>query len=200
MQTSFRLTFSILVLGAVGYQLSLHLGAGHSAVNFLSYFTNLSNLLAGMVFLAGAARNVRGQPPSRTFNAIRTAATLNMIVVGVVFALLLRNVDLGDLRPWVNVIVHYVMPLAVTVEYLCWPPRGRAATKQLIVLLLFPTAYVAYVLIRGAATGWYPYPFLNPAIVGGYTGVAPYVAGIFALFVIMAWLFTKLSARIAASR
>jgi len=47
------------------------------------------------------------------------------------------------------------------------------------------------VLARGAIVGWYPYPFLNPANVGGYGGVAAYVIGIMVVFVVAAGsLFT----------
>jgi hypothetical protein len=38
--------------------------------------------------------------------------------------------------------------------------------------LAFPLAYFAYSLIRGAAVGWYPYPFIDPRQSGGYGRVA----------------------------
>ena len=56
----------------------------------------------------------------------------------------------------------------------------------------FPLLYLAYVLIRGAVVDWYPYPFLNPARVGGYGGVALHALGIAALFVVGGWLLFKL--------
>lgn len=199
-QTTFRLAFGALAFVAVGSQFSLHLSAGHSALNFFSFFTNLSNLLAALVFVIGAARQMLGRPSSSGFDTIRTAAVINMVVVGVVFALLLRNVDLGDLRPWVNTVVHYVMPIAVLAEFLLWPPRGRASFKQLVMTLCFPMLYLLYVLIRGASTGWYPYPFLNPNSMNGYGAMVPYVIGIMLLFVSLAWLLTRLASRIAVSQ
>ncbi len=33
-------------------------------------------------------------------------------------------------------------------------------------------------LVGGALVGWYPYPFLNPARVGGFVGVASYFVAI----------------------
>ena len=41
-----RPIFALLTLAAVGRQLVIHVESGFSVVNFFSYFTNLSNLLA----------------------------------------------------------------------------------------------------------------------------------------------------------
>jgi len=197
---AFRLAFGVLVLVTVGAQLSIHLTARYNAVNFFSYFTNLSNSIAALVFLAGVARQLTRRLPNSVSDALRTASVINMAVVGVVFAVLLRNVNLGDLRPWVNTVVHQVMPVAVFIEYLSWPPRRQATASQLGITLCFPVAYLLYVFTRGASTGWYPYPFLNPITMNGYAAIVPYVAGIVLLFVALAWLLTRLSSRIAATR
>lgn len=41
-----------------------------------------------------------------------------MVVVGIVFALLLRTMDLGSLLPWVNFLLDYVMPAVVLLDWL----------------------------------------------------------------------------------
>jgi hypothetical protein len=51
-------------------------------------------------------------------------------------------------------------------------------------------AFVLYSLIRGASTGWYPYPRLDPSKVGGYTGVAAYGVAITVAFVRFAAFLT----------
>ena len=40
--------------------------------------------------------------------------------------------------------------------------------------LIFPVLYLLYIVLRGHSVDWYPYPFLNPATVGGYGIVALY--------------------------
>lgn len=102
MRAAFRLLFAALVLVAVGRQLQLHVAAGYDVLNFFSYFTNLSNLFAAGVFIVGAA--TRRAPGSR--DLARYIAVVNMTIVGIVFALLLRNDDLGALLPWVNAVLH----------------------------------------------------------------------------------------------
>jgi hypothetical protein len=69
-----------------------------------------------------------------------------------------------------------------------------------LLALAFPSAYLAYVILRGADTGWYPYPFLNPAHVGGYAGVAAYALGIAATFVLAAWALLTVGNRLATAQ
>jgi hypothetical protein len=59
--------------------------------------------------------------------------------------------------------------------------------------------YIAYVLVRGSFVQWYPYPFLNPSNVGGYSGVAAYVVGIAAAFVFASWALLVLGNHRASS-
>ena len=171
-----------LALTAIGQQLLIHIGASYNTLNFFSYFTNLSNLFAAFVLLLRVfSRSSR----SAALDVVRYASAVNMAVVGIVFAALLRNVDLGALLPWVNFTLHYVMPVAVVLDWLLQPPGSKLKLKFLALSLVFPAAYLAYVLLRGAALGWYPYPFLNPANVGGYGGVAMYSVGIFVTFLVV---------------
>jgi len=99
------LLFGVVTLAAIGRQLTIHVGAGYSVVNFLSYFTNLANLFAASVLIRGAALSWAGRQPSPRDERLRGMAVVYMTVVGVVFAILLRNVDLGALRPWINVLL-----------------------------------------------------------------------------------------------
>lgn len=188
-----RLGIGLLVLAAVGTQLVLHVRSGYSSVNFFSYFTNLSNLFAAVVLLMGAlATFTKREAPGDLARAI---AVVNMAVVGVVFAILLRNVDLGDLRPWVNTVLQYLMPCVVVIDWLLLPPKAKLGLKPFLAVMVFPVLYITYVLVRGALVQWYPYPFLNPLNVGGYGGVAGYVAGIAAAFVFATWVLLAIGNR-----
>ena len=181
-----RLALGLLAFAAIGRQLAVHLRLGFSVVNFFSYFTNLANLFAAGVLVAGA---LRAEPSA----AVRGAAVTYMAVVGVVFAVLLRNVDLGSLLPWVNTVLHTVMPVVVAVEWIALPPSARIDTPQIVTWLAFPLLYLVYVLARGAAVGWYPYPFLAPATAGGYVGVAAYVLAILGVFAGSGWAIVAIA-------
>ncbi|MFC6281250.1 MULTISPECIES: Pr6Pr family membrane protein [Polaromonas] len=178
----------LLTLVAMATQLTIHLRLNFSLVNFFSYFTNLANLLAALVLIATASLRLASRELSPALESARAVSAVNMAVVGIVFSVLLRNVDLGSLQPWVNVLLHYVMPVAVMLEWLLRPPRTRFTARHVGLCLVIPLVYLAYVLVRGAAISWYPYPFLNPAHAGGYGGVALYVAGIALVFWLVACL------------
>ncbi|WP_428419921.1 Pr6Pr family membrane protein [Methylibium sp.] len=186
---------ALVALVAIGQQLMLHIGASYSVLNFFSYFTNLSNLFAAFALLLSV---FSGRGESR--DLARYVSAVNMIVVGLVFAVLLRDIDLGALLPWVNFALHYVMPVAIVLDWLVNPPASRLSSKNVLLAMAFPFAYLTYVILRGADTGWYPYPFLNPANVGGYGGVATYAIGIAATFVLAAWALLAVGNRLTGSR
>ena len=72
-----------------------------------------------------------------------------------------------------NAILHYLMPVAVTVDWLIDPPRVRLDPARTVVLwMAFPVMYIIYTLARGAIVDWYPYLFVNPHRSGGYLLVA----------------------------
>jgi hypothetical protein len=197
---AFRLFFAALSLAAVGTQFVLHVTAGYSIVNFFSYFTNLSNIIISVVFIISAARLIRDRSlVSSQDVAIRGGAVVYIVFVGLVFNTLLRDVDLGGLLPWVNVVCHFILPIAGLVDWLAWPPRRRIPLATAFWWLVFPAVYVFYSLIRGAVMGFYPYPFFNPAAVGGYGGVALYCAGMLVGFLVLAllirWVGNALGAR-----
>ncbi len=180
-----RIVLAAVTLFAIGTQLTLHLRASYSLLNFFGYFTNLSNLFAAFVLLYSAVLSSSRNTPTR--DVVRFVSVMNMTVVGVVFSVLLRNVDLGALLPWVNVVLHYVMPVAVVIDWILIPPASRLHGRHLLLALIFPALYLVFSLLRGANFGWYPYPFLNPAKVGGYAGVAAYSLGIATTFLLTGW-------------
>lgn len=193
------LVFGLSTLVAVAVQFSIHLRLGFDPVNFFSYFTNLANLFAAVVFLWTACQQTARREASSALDLARGMSAVNMAVVGIVFSVLLRKVDLGSLLPWVNVFLHYVMPVFVVLEWLLRPPRTRFTARQVGLCLVIPLLYLTYVLVRGAAVAWYPYPFLNPAHVGGYGVVALYGVGIALVFWLLAWLLLILPRRCQTS-
>jgi len=191
---SSRMIFGAVVLLAIIMQaLFLYQNNALNVVNYFSYFTNLSNVLAGFVLIISAVYLLRSRKKSMTDDLIRGGATLYMAVTGVVYVTLLINEDLGLLMPWVNAVLHIVMPIVIIADWLYQPPRTKLASKQIAYWLVFPFAFLMYTLIRGAFIGWYPYPFLNPDKVGGYGGVAMYCIVILGAFFVLGWLLVKAS-------
>lgn len=172
-----RTALALLTLVAMAYQWSESSTRGVLVpLNFVSYFTIQSNAIGAVVFLAGAARWRRPATPG--WDLVRGASALNLTVTYVVFALLLSNTDVDVANSWVNTVVHTVFPLAVILDWVVDPPAQSISTRASLAWLAYPVAWLAYTMIRGAISGWYPYPFLDPAN-GGYGSVALYIVGIF---------------------
>jgi hypothetical protein len=186
---AYRAAGALAILVAIGYQLVYGLESLHwDAANYFSFFTILSNLFAACVLLSGALRG--GGARSRGVELLRGGAVVYMLTTGIVYAILLSGQDAAI--PWVNAIVHQVMPVVVAVDWVIDPPRTRLAVHTTLVWLGFPLAYVAYTLIRGALVNWYPYFFLNPNHSAGYLGVAvgslAIGVGIIALIALTTWV------------
>ena len=173
---AYRLVFGLLGLAAVATQfVDLSNRGVLDPLHFFSYFTIESNLLAAFVFLWLAARG--GAPRSTTTELIRGGAVVYMTVTGVVFSVLLANTNVDTAIPWVNDVVHELMPIVVVADWLIDPPAMRLSVGQGLWWLTYPAAWLAYTLIKGPITGKYPYPFVNPDN-GGYGTVALYCLAI----------------------
>jgi hypothetical protein len=166
---AYRALAGLAVLVAIAYQVGKGLEhRGFSPTDYFSYFTVLSNLFAAAIFLYGAVY-VTG-PRSRTMEVLRGAAVMYMLTTGIVYAVLLSGQHVT--YPWVNTIVHRIMPIAVAADWVIDPPRLRLELRQTILWMGFPLVYIAYTLIRGAIASFYPYFFVNPNRHGGYLLVA----------------------------
>lgn len=170
----FRLVFAALSITAMAVQLfAVHIPMGFNAANFFSYFTNLSNIMISAVFIITAVRLItRKSAPTQADTAIRGAAVVYIAFVGLVFNTLLRDAELGALLPWVNIVLHYILPIVAVIDWLAWPPKNRLPFSIVFWWMIWPAAYSIFSVVRGAIDGIYPYFFYNPAAVGGYGGVA----------------------------
>lgn len=134
-------------------------------------------------------------------NAFRAAVAVYILIVGIGFSLLLSG--LTDVAftavPWNNLVLHYAMPAVMLLDILIDRPKKRIRFGTALIWLIFPAGYAAFSLVRGNLTGWYPYPFLNPAN-GGYAPVALTIIGLVVLGVALTWLVTLLSRSSGKSR
>lgn len=177
------------MLVAIAYQLQKGLAReGITTTDYFSYFTELSNLIAAGVFLYGTL--FRPYPRSPTVELLRGAAVVYILTTGIVYAVLLSGHI--PVYPWVNTVLHRVIPIAVTLDWLIDPPHVRLRLRDTLVWLTFPVLYVAYTLVRGAIVDWYPYFFVDPHRHGGYMLVAADCAaitiGIVGLIVATTWV------------
>jgi hypothetical protein len=165
-----RLAFASSAIVAMTYQFSATAESGFQQANFFSFFTIQSNILAVAVLCLLVI--VRRDERTPLFDGARSAAVLYMAITGVVFALLLSGLqeELQTTIPWVDFVVHKLMPIVLVVDWLLDPPRHRLPRWTAAAWLVFPLAWITYTLVRGAYVDWYPYPFVNVDELG-YVGV-----------------------------
>ncbi|MBV9592480.1 MAG: Pr6Pr family membrane protein [Actinobacteria bacterium] len=164
-----RITVGAFGLFAVGYQAAITIGQhGFPAANFFSYFTILSNILAGgLLITLGARPNIAAR-----LDDMRGAMVLCMVVTSLLYNVLLRSVAVAISHAWINEVLHVVLPLAVLLDWLLVPAAREITRRQALQWLGLPVAYLGYSLVRGPVAGWYPYPFVDPEASGGYLALA----------------------------
>lgn len=156
-----RLGFAATAIVAMTYQFATSADSSFQKANFFSFFTIQSNILGVVALLLLVL--VRREERTPLFEAARGAAVLYMAITGVVFALLLAGLqeELQTTIPWVDFVVHKLMPVVLVVDWLLDPPRRRLPQWTILAWLAYPIAWFAYTLVRGQSADWYPYPFVD---------------------------------------
>jgi hypothetical protein len=158
-------------------------GVAGSSLRFFSFFTILTNVLAAVTLLwpLVAPRSTLARFLSRP--PVRTAVTGYIIIVGVIYYLLLR--DLSQRQGWsmfFEYMLHYVTPPLFVLDWLLFVDKRDLDWRIGLSALGFPLAYLVWTVIHGAATGWYPYPFIDAAELG-YPRASLNTAGLVLVFV-----------------
>ncbi|MBM3147209.1 MAG: Pr6Pr family membrane protein [Actinobacteria bacterium] len=153
------------------------------AFNIFAYFTIQSNIIVGLTSLLLA---LRPQRRSTLFRVFRLDGLIMILVTAIVFhALLAGLVGVSGWSSVSNQLVHTVVPALAVLGWLVFGPRGLVSWRVVAWSVVYPLLWVLFTLVRGAVTGWYPYPFLDVGELG-YPRVALTILGITVAFVALA--------------
>ncbi len=161
---------------------------------YFTYFTILGSILAIGVLVAGGVLATMHVEDPVPYTIARLSIVTYAVVTAIVYNVLLRGIpDEGFVvSPWPGEIMHVWIPIVLLADWLLSPGRPALRWTALRYVVIFPLAWLAFTLVRGAVTNWYPYPFLEPE--SGWLSVAIYIVGISAFIIGLA------SAGIAYSR
>ncbi|MDT4922991.1 MAG: hypothetical protein QOG01_704 [Pseudonocardiales bacterium] len=138
-------------------------------IRFFSYFTIESNLL---VMITAAMLAVRADRDGRLWRVLRLDALFGITVTLVTYAVLLApQHDPHGVTAWTNAGLHYMAPIMTIVGWVMFGPRPRIGEDTILLALIWPALYIAYTLAHGAASDWYPYPFIDVAHLGYATAL-----------------------------
>jgi len=136
-------------------------------VRYFSYFTIQTNILVAVCFTALLLK-----PQSkwgRFFSRQQTlsAITVYIVIVGLIYNTILRFLwEPEGLQKIVDELLHSVIPLLVLFYWFVFTAKDRLQWKNVLPWLIYPFAYIVYILIRGSVSGFYPYPFINTQRLG----------------------------------
>lgn len=168
-----RAVFAVVGWAALGLQYGLMISGQPAAevatrtLHFFSFFTIQTNLLVAIALtlpVVGAGTRLGRWAASE---GVRAAVTMYAVVVGLVYHFLLHATwNPQGLFQLANIGLHYVMPVAILIDWLAFTPNGRLRWIDAGKWLTFPLVYSGWLLLLGAVSGWYPYWFIDVAELG----------------------------------
>ncbi|MBD8874348.1 Pr6Pr family membrane protein [Rhodanobacter sp. DHB23] len=179
------LTLALQLLLSIRLGIDNGRGAWSGVWTYLGYFTILTNLLVALV-LTAAARGPQNAVDRRLLRpGMQTATAMSIVIVAAVYNLMLRQ--LWQPHGWQIVadnMLHVVMPALFLLHWWLAVPKATLRWPQVFTWQVYPAVYFAYVLLRGAMDGRYPYPFLDVTTLG-YLRVLLDACGVLLAFVLV---------------
>ncbi|RZL22319.1 MULTISPECIES: Pr6Pr family membrane protein [Pedobacter] len=129
---------------------------------YLSFFTVTTNILLGICF--GSVLLLSNHRIGKFFtkSSTITALTVYILVVGLIYNVLLRGLVLPV--GWARVadeMLHVVTPVIFLVFWILFVDKSNLQYKDAFSWLIYPMAYIIFVVVRGYFIHEYPYPFVN---------------------------------------
>ena len=155
---------------------------------FSGYFTIWTNIAVALALSVPLLA-----PTSRPGRFVRrpgvvTGIAASIALVAIAYEVLLRQTwDPLGVALVADLLVHYLVPVGFIGYWWLVTPKTTLGWRAPVVWLWYPAAYAAVALVRGAATGHYPYPFLDAATLG-YGQVLVNIAGLGIGFLVLSWL------------
>jgi hypothetical protein len=169
-----------------------HASIGAATISYVGYFTILTNFLvafaltAPMLSTTSRARLFFERP------AVRAAIALYISVVAVVYHLLLAHLwDPLGWQKFTDICLHTLLPILYLFDWLVFAKKRPMRYARIPYWVIYPAAYGLFIILKGAITGTYPYPFLNVTELG-LTGVMINMFGFTALYAVGAAVFITL--------
>ena len=147
----------------------------------LRFFTVITNLAVAVVMTRIA---VGGKVSAFLLGGV----TIAIILVGIVYMTLLRGLlELSGGALLADTLLHKVSPVAMSLWWLLFAPRGRLKYNAPLWWAVYPLAYFAYAVARGLNGDRYPYPFMDVAKLG-WTQTMLNAGGIAMAFILAGFL------------
>jgi len=186
-----RVLLALSLFGSVYWQVSDRMMHNlFRPTEYFSYFSITSCLLTAVVLTLSAIQLTRGQAETKLLSLSRLTMAVSMVIVGVIYNALLRGGDpdprdVGYAWPVLpNEVVHTYVPMLIFIEWLFTRTTIALKINQAFWVLVYPLAWLAFSIIRGIITGWWPYWFIDPQY--GIGTQLTWIAAISVMFTVLA--------------
>lgn len=131
-------------------------------IRFFSFFTILTNILVAILFTSKIFDSFAQKIKIFNLKGSLTAVTAFILIVGLIYQIVLRRIWSPEgMQMLVDELLHSIIPLYVLIYWFVFSPKEKIKFQDTIIWLFYPLFYLAFVLIRGIFSNYYPYPFLN---------------------------------------
>jgi hypothetical protein len=160
-------------------------GIGQAILTYFGYFTVLSNLFIALIGTAGAMGRTPDAPGLFYGPQSVGCGTTAIVLVGLTYHALLRQLwDPTGAQRLADVLLHYVVPLTAVLHWLVYRGRDQLSWRAPFRWCLYPVLYFVFMLLRGALTDIYPYPFVDVTALG-YVRVLGNAAALLGAFTVL---------------
>lgn len=136
-------------------------------LRFFSFFTILTNILVALFFTVKSFNLSKISFGLFYKSGIFTALTTFILIVGLVYQVLLRNLwKPTGLQLVVDELLHTIIPLCTFIYWFFYAEQSDSKIQSVIIWLCYPIIYIIFIFIRGYFSNFYPYPFLNISEIG----------------------------------
>jgi hypothetical protein len=171
-----------------------------TVLRYFGYFTILTNILVALYYTILLLKP--GAVLGRFFSSagISIAITVYISFVGIAYQFLLRHLwHPQGLALIADELLHSVIPVLFVLYWFLFAQKRGLSWKNVPRWLLYPLSYLIYALIRGALSGWYPYPFIDVNRLG-YPSVLINSACLLVGFILLALLYLAIAKIIVRTR
>lgn len=147
----------------------LRLGSGDNplgaVIYYFTFFTILTNLMLVLIYLS----DLNG---AKWLGWWRSPVTRGMMAGAMTLVTIFYHFFLAsiwDPQGWfkvADVTLHYILPIYYLLWWLIFAAHGTLSYRNIPAMLLPPTLYLAWAMLRGAVVNEYPYPLLEADTLG----------------------------------
>ncbi|MCX6478768.1 MAG: Pr6Pr family membrane protein [Micrococcales bacterium] len=187
-----RLALGLALIGSVTWQVTDRIANDlFRPAEYFAYFSIVTAIVAGLFLITTGFGLLLNIEDTKWVEVARLSLAVALIVVGVVYHALLagaaNDVRDGDYAWPVlpNEIIHTYAPILAVIEYLISVKAFRIRLRAFVWVAVFPLTWLVLSIVRGMATNWWPYWFINPNGEAGLGGMLTYISAITVFFLVL---------------